>query len=524
MNRGELMAEAGELLARAAAVETPDERRQAMFDRATDLYQRVREACPDDFAARRGVDTASSGRDVEQLIADGLKELHAAAPPPPASAAASLQVAQSAEPLPSVPWGGQPALVSTEPAVAARRQRLYKAATFFLSAQKLDPESVHAARRVADLCRATGLAITDELLLRWETEEVQEQLGVAERAQEIERVRSAHLRTISAKAWPDVRGDGAELRVFWSANESPRLALREWQHVRTAAAPRGAPVAGDDGAGARERGAGGGGGGRRRLTQHATLDQLCALVRDTRSGEVLLIKCGDGWIRLADGLPHPRAALPSDVVEILDVGAARGADPSADVEWLGQMLLDAICRHMPKTAVTLNVYDLGTESEPGSGTIAWVANRLPGLNSVLRGVIGGAFHGALEIAGTEYSFGWNDLEQTGVFECPDRQNEMHRFREAVPLGHTRFGEKEIEWLIAGELAGRWPGSGYDLLRRNCCHFCEEFAELLAVQSLPPWMSSLAKTGASLADTADKISQFKEELTRERSGGSGGGDD
>ena len=205
--------------------------------------------------------------DVEQLIADGLKELHAAAPPPPASAAASLQVAQSAEPLPSVPWGGQPALVSTEPAVAARRQRLYKAATFFLSAQKLDPESVHAARRVADLCRATGLAITDELLLRWETEEVQEQLGVAEQAQEIERVRSAHLRTISAKAWPDVRGDGAELRVFWSANESPRLALREWQHVRTAAAPRGAPVAGDDGAGARERGAGGGGGGRRRLTQ-----------------------------------------------------------------------------------------------------------------------------------------------------------------------------------------------------------------------------------------------------------------
>eukprot|EP01043_Picozoa_sp_COSAG02_P075504 COSAG02_NODE_15604_length_1156_cov_2.255440_1_plen_95_part_10 len=95
MNRGELMAEAGELLARAAAVETPDERRQAMFDRATDLYQRVREACPDDFAARRGVDTASSGRDVEQLIADGLKELHAAAPPPPASAAASLQVGQS---------------------------------------------------------------------------------------------------------------------------------------------------------------------------------------------------------------------------------------------------------------------------------------------------------------------------------------------------------------------------------------------------------------------------------------------
>ena len=29
----------------------------------------------------------------------------------------------------------------------------------------------------------------------------------------------------------------------------------------------------------------------------------------------------------------------------------------------------------------------------------------------------------------------SSLRFKNVFECPDRQNEMHRFREAVPLGH-----------------------------------------------------------------------------------------
>ena len=47
----------------------------------------------------------------------------------------------------------------------------------------------------------------------------------AERAADLARLRASHLATIAAKARPDLRGDGAELRVFWSSREEPRFAL-----------------------------------------------------------------------------------------------------------------------------------------------------------------------------------------------------------------------------------------------------------------------------------------------------------
>ena len=93
------------------------------------------------------------------------------------------------------------------------------------------------------------------------------------------------------------------------------------------------------------------------------------------------------------------------------------------------------------------------------------------------------------------------------------------------MGETTYGKWEVEWLIAAQLAEQWPGNSYDLLRRNCCHFCEEFAEVLAVAKLPSWMNSLANTGAALAETADKVSKFRDDMTRERSkdrGQAGGG--
>merc|ERR1740121_67762 len=39
---------------------------------------------------------------------------------------------------------------------------------------------------------------------------------------------------------------------------------------------------------------------------------------------------------------------------------------------------------------------------------------------------------------------------------------------------------------------------YDLLHRNCCHFCEELCLRLGFGPLPPWVTKLAAAGASLA--------------------------
>ena len=125
---------------------------------------------------------------------------------------------------------------------------------------------MHAARRLTEVCRATGLPITQQLLGDWETEEVQAQLERAERAAEIERLRAAHLREIVRKKFPDERG---EFRVFWSSREEARFALREWCRARSSVAK----------------------------TQHGTLDELCSL---TRGGEARLVKCGDGWLALGD--------------------------------------------------------------------------------------------------------------------------------------------------------------------------------------------------------------------------------
>eukprot|EP00439_Symbiodinium_sp_Y106_P072385 s2129_g13.t1 len=46
----------------------------------------------------------------------------------------------------------------------------------------------------------------------------------------------------------------------------------------------------------------------------------------------------------------------------------------------------------------------------------------------------------------------------------------HSYREAVDMGFTPLSSDEVRSVL-GRLALDWPGTGYDLLRRNCCSFC-----------------------------------------------------
>merc|ERR1712060_603032 len=43
----------------------------------------------------------------------------------------------------------------------------------------------------------------------------------------------------------------------------------------------------------------------------------------------------------------------------------------------------------------------------------------------------------------------------------------------------------------------WPGSDYDLLRHNCCHFSDALCQALGVGPIPGWVTSLAGVGAML---------------------------
>lgn len=88
----------------------------------------------------------------------------------------------------------------------------------------------------------------------------------------------------------------------------------------------------------------------------------------------------------------------------------------------------------------------------------------------------------LQVNDLEWSFGFCE-NGSGVFSCQPKANPMYKYRESVPLGTTELSRSEIERILI-VLRRDWPGSSYDLLSRNCNHFCEEFCSKLGVEKLP----------------------------------------
>jgi len=58
----------------------------------------------------------------------------------------------------------------------------------------------------------------------------------------------------------------------------------------------------------------------------------------------------------------------------------------------------------------------------------------------------------------------------------------------------------VDALIA-RLQAEWQGHSYELLGRNCVHFCEALSQALGAGPLPPWVNSLAGGAAAAAAAA-----------------------
>lgn len=82
----------------------------------------------------------------------------------------------------------------------------------------------------------------------------------------------------------------------------------------------------------------------------------------------------------------------------------------------------------------------------------------------------------------EWSFGFCEYG-SGVFSCPPSKNPMYTYREKIVLGETECSILKVNQILR-ELSREWPGSSYDLLSKNCNHFCDIFCELLGVPKLP----------------------------------------
>jgi len=140
--------------------------------------------------------------------------------------------------------------------------------------------------------------------------------------------------------------------------------------------------------------------------------------------------------------------------------------------------------------VTLHVYDLGRATE------------MQALNSIL-GVLGtGAFHCGVEVYGREWSFHYIPYG-TGVFECAPTKCPAHSFRTSVDMGVTLMSEAEVTQLIR-QMRKEWPGTCYDVLRRNCCHSCNDLCIRLGVGPIPGWTISLAGAGATVKDVVNNV--------------------
>ncbi|KAH9617677.1 hypothetical protein KSS87_007365 [Heliosperma pusillum] len=125
--------------------------------------------------------------------------------------------------------------------------------------------------------------------------------------------------------------------------------------------------------------------------------------------------------------------------------------------------------------VYLNVYDL----TPMNGYLYWA-----GL---------GIFHSGVEVHGAEYAFGAHDYPSSGVFEVEPRHCPGFMFRKAIFIGMTSLDEKQVREFME-QHAANYNGDSYNLIVKNCNHFCKDVCYKLTAKKIPKWVNRLAKIG------------------------------
>ncbi|XP_010537890.1 PREDICTED: deSI-like protein At4g17486 isoform X2 [Tarenaya hassleriana] len=125
--------------------------------------------------------------------------------------------------------------------------------------------------------------------------------------------------------------------------------------------------------------------------------------------------------------------------------------------------------------VYLNVYDL----TPINGYAYWL-----GL---------GVYHSGVEVHGIEYAFGAHEYPTTGIFEGEPKQCEGFTFRKSILIGKTDMEQREVR-AVMEDLADSYKGNSYNLITKNCNHFCDEACIKLTGNPIPSWVNRLARIG------------------------------
>ncbi|KAK4269465.1 hypothetical protein QN277_022619 [Acacia crassicarpa] len=125
--------------------------------------------------------------------------------------------------------------------------------------------------------------------------------------------------------------------------------------------------------------------------------------------------------------------------------------------------------------VYLNVYDL----TPINGYAYWF-----GL---------GVYHSGVQVHGVEYAFGAHEYSSTGIFEGEPKRCEGFTYRKTILIGKTEMEEEGVRRVME-ELAGEYRGNAYNLITKNCNHFCNDACLKLTGEPIPSWINRLARIG------------------------------
>ncbi|KAM7254235.1 hypothetical protein ACFE04_031917 [Oxalis oulophora] len=105
----------------------------------------------------------------------------------------------------------------------------------------------------------------------------------------------------------------------------------------------------------------------------------------------------------------------------------------------------------------------------------------------------GVFHSGVQVHGVEYAFGAHEYPTTGIFEAEPKQCEGFTFRKSILIGKTDLSPAQVRGVME-ELAEEYKGIAYNLITKNCNHFCNDACARLTGNPIPSWVNRLARIG------------------------------
>merc|ERR1712217_918865 len=85
------------------------------------------------------------------------------------------------------------------------------------------------------------------------------------------------------------------------------------------------------------------------------------------------------------------------------------------------------------------------------------------------------------------------------------------YLESIVMGNSQLSELDIVKMLR-QLELEWTGKDYDILRKNCCHFVDTLCICMGVGPIPTWTTSLAGTGAAIAETGQYLDMGRKSVT------------